>query len=63
MVDGGADGEVRSKTGKRGLFQQHDDGFAVLLTFEGPFGVFAGHGDTAATGFRGKHPRIGKTAA
>jgi hypothetical protein len=27
-VDGVTEGEVRSETGKKGLFHQHDDGFA-----------------------------------
>ena len=48
LVDGGAHGEVRSKTGNIKLFQQRDDGFAVLLPLEGPSGVFAGGRGTLA---------------
>ncbi len=30
MVDGVAEGEVRSATGEKGLLHQHDDGFACV---------------------------------
>ncbi len=42
MVDGGAEGEVRSETGKKGLFHQRDDGFACVRSRATPHGYLFG---------------------
>jgi len=42
LVDGGAFGDVRSKTGEKGLFDQRDDGFACVGSRGTPAETFFG---------------------
>ena len=61
LVDGGADGEVRSETGKIRLFHQRDDGFASVGSCGTRYGAFSGSGEPRDR-IPGQTP-IGKTAA
>ena len=45
LVDGGAFGDVRSKTGIIGLFQQRNDGFASVESSRRRYGAFSGSGE------------------
>lgn len=45
LIDGGAHGEVRSKTGIIALFQQRNDGFASVESSRTRYGAFSGSGE------------------
>jgi hypothetical protein len=63
-VDQATEGEIGSQTGKKAPFHQRDDGLAVLMAREGPYGVVAGGRSTVAKPDSGwKQSRIGDTAA
>jgi hypothetical protein len=56
LVDREACGEVSSKRGKKDLFRQLDEGFAILLPLETLSGVLAGGRSTLARPIPGETP-------
>ena len=63
LIDGGAHGEVRSKTGIIALFQQRNDAFASVESSRTRNGAFSGSGEPYRDRIPRQTPWIGKTAA
>jgi hypothetical protein len=63
LIDGGAHGEARSKTGIIGLFHNVTTVLPLSSLLGRDTEPFPGQGNHTGTGFWAKHPWIGKTAA
>jgi hypothetical protein len=64
MVDGPAEGEVRSEKGKKGHFHQHDDGFVSVRSSGIPHGDLSGVSGMTSVPLKGpKTVKNGETAA